>query len=60
MTNEANLADLLGFYLKNVYRAAGLSWDSDNDAEVAQMAGLVSDISYEQACVAVANGRTFQ
>jgi hypothetical protein len=47
--DREKLAGLLGFYLRNAYIGAGLSWDSDNWAEVYEMVDLVAAVAASEA-----------
>lgn len=48
MAAAERLADLLGFYLKTAFEAAGLPWDGDHYSEVQEMANFVVDIAREE------------
>lgn len=41
--NQRRAAHLLAHYLRQVYRAAGMQWDSDNEAEVADLVECIID-----------------
>ena len=41
--NQRRAAHLLAHYLRQVYRAAGMRWDSDNDAEVDDLVECIID-----------------
>jgi hypothetical protein len=49
MDSTEKLAELLGHYMRRVWLAAGLPWDSGNDAEMATIARLVSEVAYDEA-----------
>jgi len=36
-------ASLLRFYFKNLYKAVGLKWDGDNDAEIGDIVSRIVD-----------------
>jgi len=44
-TGREEIAHLLSHYFRTVFRAAGLRWDSDNDAEMGAIADAVVEIA---------------
>jgi hypothetical protein len=55
---QEKLVDLLGFYLKQAYQAAGLPWDSDNWTEVNNMVDLIATIATDESHQAIAQSVT--
>lgn len=46
--DRATAIHLLSFYLQQVYRAAGLHWTSDNDAEIEDLVDAILAASAAQ------------
>lgn len=53
MSAQDRLADLLGFYFKTAFEAAGVPWDSDNYSEMDDLAAAVTAVAREEAASAV-------
>jgi hypothetical protein len=43
----AKAAELLSFYMQQVYAAAGLKWDGDNEAELGTVVDLIIEAASE-------------
>lgn len=41
------VAELLAFYMRRAWEAAGLGWDSDNEAEIYELAETIADLARE-------------
>ena len=39
---KEQIAGLLKFYFRTVYKKTGLTWDNDNDSEMDELAELIS------------------
>jgi hypothetical protein len=48
MSNRYRAVDLLAHYLSTVFRAAGLDWDSDNNAEIENLMDLLIGVMREE------------
>ena len=40
---EGTAIDLLNFYMRTVFKAAGLNWNSDNDVEIQELVKAIID-----------------
>lgn len=48
MSARDRVASLLSHYFSTISQAAGVGWDSDNEAEIAELADAIEQVAVDQ------------